>query len=163
MPRDGGPEVFQRTNRLRITGARFDFLLDAIDSVANKVLLLAGCRQRNLPVVACGAAGGRRDGTQVRAADLAKASHDRLLAEVRKQLRRHHQFPGDGSPMGIECVFSAEAPVFAQPDGSVCETRTAAEEGTRLNCNGGLGSATFVTGAFGFAAAGIVVRRLAAG
>jgi tRNA A37 threonylcarbamoyladenosine dehydratase len=53
--------------------------------------------------------------------------------------------------------------VFAQPDGSVCENRAPSEDGTRLNCNGGLGSATFVTGAFGFAAAGLVVRRLAAG
>jgi len=65
--------------------------------------------------------------------------------------------------MGVECVFSSERPVFAQPDGSVCENRTASPEGTRLNCNGGLGSATFVTGAFGFAAAGLVVRRIAGG
>jgi tRNA A37 threonylcarbamoyladenosine dehydratase len=99
----------------------------------------------------------------VRTADLAKVSHDRLLAEVRKKLRKEFQFPADGSAMGVECVFSAEAPVFAQPDGSVCENRVAAEDGTRLNCNGGLGSATFVTGVFGFAAAGIVVRKIAEG
>ena len=114
-----------------------------------------------LPVVACGGAGGRRDGTQVRTADLAQVSHDRLLAEVRKKLRKEYQFPADGSAMGVDCVFSAEPPVFVQPDGSVCENRAAIPDGTRLNCNGGLGSATFVTGAFGFAAAGIVVRRIA--
>lgn len=141
---------------------KYDCVLDAIDSVSNKVLLLAKCREKRLPVVACGGAGGRRDGTQVRTADLAKVTHDRLLAEVRKRLRKDFAFPTDGSAMGIECVFSAEAPVFAQPDGSVCENRAAVEDGTRLNCNGGLGSATFVTGAFGFAAAGIVVSRLAA-
>lgn len=142
---------------------KFDFVLDAIDSVTNKVLLLAGCRQRSLPVVACGGAGGRRDGTSIRTADLSKVSHDRLLAEVRKKLRKDFQFPADGSAMGVECVFSAEPPVFAQPDGSVCENRVASPDGTRLNCNGGLGSATFVTGAFGFAAAGIIVRRIAEG
>jgi tRNA A37 threonylcarbamoyladenosine dehydratase len=130
--------------------------------VTNKVLLLAGCRERKLAVVACGAAGGRRDGTLVRTADLAKVSHDRLLGEVRKKLRNEFQFPADGSAMGVDCVFSTERAVFVQPDGSVCEHRTAGAEGTRLNCNGGLGSATFVTGAFGFAAAGIVVRRIAA-
>ena len=63
--------------------------------------------------------------------------------------------------MGVACVFSVEPPVFAQPDGSVCANRTAAPEGARLNCNGGLGSAAFVTGAFGLAAAGIVVRSIA--
>jgi tRNA A37 threonylcarbamoyladenosine dehydratase len=139
---------------------QFDFVLDAIDGVTNKVLLLAGCRERNLPAVACGGAGGRRDGTRVRTADLAKVSNDRLLGEVRKKLRKDFGFPADGSAMGVECVFTTEAPVFAQPDGSVCENRAAGEDGTRLNCNGGLGSATFVTGAFGFAAAGIIVRKI---
>jgi tRNA threonylcarbamoyladenosine dehydratase len=138
-----------------------DFILDAIDSVTNKVLLLAKCREKKIPVVAGGGAGGRRDATQVRTADLAKVSHDRLLAEVRKKLRKEFAFPADGSPMGVECVFSAELPVFAQPDGSVCENRAAAADGTRLNCNSGLGSATFVTGTFGFAAAGIIVRKIA--
>lgn len=155
------PRFFNEQSADELLAPKYDFVLDAIDSVSNKVLLLAQCRTKNLPVVACGGAGGRRDATQVRTADLAKVSHDRLLAEVRKKLRKEFQFPADGSPMGIESVYSAETPVFAQPDGSVCENRAAAEEGTRLNCNGGLGSATFVTGTFGFAAAGIVVRRIA--
>ncbi len=144
--------------------ARYDFVLDAIDSVSNKVLLLAQCREKNLPVVSCGGAGGRRDGTQVRTADLAKVSHDRLLAEVRKKLRQEFGFPADGSAMGVECVFSAEPPVFTQPDGSVCANRSGTSVSPvplRLNCNGGLGSATFVTGAFGFAAAGLIVRHIA--
>jgi tRNA threonylcarbamoyladenosine dehydratase len=154
-------QFFNEQTSTELLAQNFDFVLDAIDSVTNKVRLLARCRERNLPAVACGGAGGRRDGTQIRTADLAKVSHDRLLAEVRKRLRKEFQFPADGSAMGVECVFSAEPPVFAQPDGSVCENRAAMADGTRLNCNGGLGSATFVTGAFGFAAAGIVVRKIA--
>jgi len=154
-------QFFTAQTAAGLLAPQFDFVLDAIDSVTNKVLLLAGCRERNLPVVACGGAGGRRDGTLVRTADLARVSHDRLLAEVRKKLRKEFQFPADGSDMDVACVFSAEPPVFAQPDGSVCANRTAAPAGTRLNCNGGLGSAAFVTGAFGFAAAGIVAGRIA--
>ena len=34
--------------------------------------------------------------------------------------------------MAVDCVFSAETPVFAQPDGSVCENRATHEDGTRL-------------------------------
>jgi tRNA A37 threonylcarbamoyladenosine dehydratase len=154
-------QFFTAQTAAELLAPKFDFVLDAIDSMSNKVLLLARCREKSLPVVACGGAGGRRDGTQVRVADLAKVTHDRLLAEVRKKLRKESGFPADGSAMGVECVFSAELPVFAQPDGSVCPNRTAMESGTRLNCNGGLGSATFVTGAFGFAAAGVVVRKIA--
>ena len=152
---------FNEQTAAELLAPEYDFVLDAIDSVTNKILLLAQCRAKQLPIVACGGAGGRRDATLVRCADLAKVSHDRLLAEVRKRLRKDHGFPPDGKAMGIDCVYSAEAPVFAQPDGSVCENRAEAEEGTRLNCNGGLGSATFVTGTIGFAAAGLVVSRIA--
>ncbi len=156
-------QFFNEQTAEELLAPDFAFVLDAIDSVSNKVLLLARCRQKKLPVVACGGAGGRRDATLVRVADLAEVSHDRLLAGVRKRLRKEHGFPADAGAMGVDCVFSAEPPVFARPDGSVCENRAAAADGTRLNCNGGLGSATFVTGAFGFAAAGIVVRKIAGG
>ena len=156
------PKFFNEQTSAELLARKFDFVLDAIDSLSNKVLLVACCRERQLPVITCGGAGGRRDATAVRLADLAKASHDRLLAQLRKRLRQEHHFPAAGLAMGIECVFSAEAPVFAQPDGSVCGTPVEADDDTRLNCNGGLGSATFVTGAFGFAAAGFVVRKIAA-
>jgi len=142
---------------------KFDFILDAIDDVTNKVLLLVRCREKNLPVIACGGAGGRRELTAVRAGDLSQASHDKLLAEVRRRLRREHRFPAGHSAMNVPCVYSVERTVFSQPDGSVCEMRSAAEDGARLNCNGGLGSATFVTGAFGFAAAGFVVQKIVEG
>jgi tRNA A37 threonylcarbamoyladenosine dehydratase len=158
------PLFFSQQTAEALLTPQYDFMLDAIDSVAEKALLLARCRERGMPVVSCGAAGGRRDGTQVRVADLADVTHDRLLASVRKKLRQEFHFPADGSPMRIDCVFSAEAPVFAQRDGTVCAARgQPADDGMRLDCNGGLGSATFVTGAFGFAAAGVAVQKIAAG
>ncbi len=140
---------------------KMDFVVDAIDDVPNKVLLLLRCREKNLPVIACGGAGGRRELTSVRVGDLSQASHDKLLAEVRRRLRQEHGFPAGQLAMGIQCVYSVERTMFPQADGSVCEMRSEAEDGSKLNCNGGLGSATFVTGAFGFAAAGLVVRKIA--
>jgi tRNA threonylcarbamoyladenosine dehydratase len=141
-----------------------DLVVDAIDNVANKVRLIALCRARRIPLVVCGAAGGRRDPTAVRVTDLARVTHDRLLSEVRKRLRREHGFPRDDRKFGVPCVASAEPPVFPQPDGSVCGTRAAAADGEslRLNCDAGYGSATFVTGTFGFAAAAEAVRQLTA-
>lgn len=72
--------------------------------------------------------------------------------------------------MGVPCVFSNEPPVLPRPDGTVCDlagepaTREADvmdEPVRRLGCDWGYGSATFVTGAFGFAAAGWVVGQIA--
>ena len=143
-----------------------DFVVDAIDAVANKCRLIALCRARQLPVIVCGGAGGRRDPTQVRRADLALATHDRLLSEVRKRLRQEHGFPPAGKKFGVDCICSAEIPVFPQKDGSVCPAADApAEPGEsrRLNCDWGFGSATHVTGTFGFAAAAAVINALAEG
>jgi tRNA threonylcarbamoyladenosine dehydratase len=156
------PQFFSETTADSLLSPGFSFVLDAIDGVTNKTLLLAGCCERKISVVACGGAGGRRDAAAVHVADLSKVTHDRLLAEVRKRLRKQHGFPADSQPMGVDCVFSPEPPVFPQSDGTICESHPEAEEGTRLNCNGGLGSATFVTGTFGFVAAGLVVSRIAA-
>ena len=152
---------FNAQTSAELLAPNFDFVLDAIDDVANKVLLLVRCRETHVPVVACGGAGGRRELTSVRVGDLSKASHDKLLSEVRRRLRKEHHFPAEHSAMGVPCVYSVEKTVYPKPDGSVCEMRVDIEEGARLNCNGGLGSATFVTGAFGFAAAGFVVRKIA--
>lgn len=156
------PRFFSDTTAAALLSVQFDYVLDAIDGVTNKTLLLARCCERRIPIIACGGAGGRRDGCAIRVADLAKVTHDRLLAEVRKRLRKHHHFPDNGKLMGVDCVFSPESPVFAGDNGSICDSRPDAEAGSRLNCNGGLGSATFVTGTFGFVAAGIVVNRIAA-
>jgi tRNA A37 threonylcarbamoyladenosine dehydratase len=142
---------FNEQTAAGLLAPKLDFVLDAIDDVTNKVLLLVRCREKNLPVITSGGAGGRRELTAVRLGDLSQASHDKLLAEVRRRLRQEHGFPAGQTAMGVPCVYSVERTVYPQPDG------------TRLNCNGGLGSATFVTGAFGFAAAGLVVRKIAEG
>ena len=136
-----------------------DVLVDAIDHPAQKCLLLARCRDRQLPCITVGGAGGRRDPTQVRTADLALSTHDGLLQEVRRELRRQFGFPRDGRPFGIDSVFSTEAQVFPTRDGCVTRQRQPAMD-LRLDCASGYGTASFVTGAFGFAAAGRVIHRL---
>jgi tRNA A37 threonylcarbamoyladenosine dehydratase len=161
-------EFFTSENAERLLGdadasLRPDVVVDAIDAVANKCRLIALCHARKIPVVVCGGAGGRRDPTQIRLTDLALATHDRLLSEVRKRLRKEHDFPRNGKQFGLQCVCSAELPVFPQPDGTVCAAAAApAEPGEspRLNCDWGFGSATQVTGAFGFAAAAAAVNRI---
>ena len=140
----------------------FSAVIDAIDTVANKCRLIAECRARGLPIVVCGAAGGRRDPAQIRVADLACSTHDRLLQKVREQLRREHGFPRGEQSFGVECVYSPEPPVYPQTDGSVCGQPEPGGE-LRLNCDRGYGTASFVTGSFGFLAASVVVRRIVSG
>jgi tRNA threonylcarbamoyladenosine dehydratase len=151
---------FTKTNASRILETRFAAVLDAIDSPSLKCLLIAMCRERSIPVVACGGAGGRRDPTAIEVTDLAFSSADRLLREVRRQLRRRHGFPRGDRPFGVECVVSREQPMYPDGNGEVCAQRPEAPD-LRLDCNSGFGTAGFVTGAFGLVAASRVVRTIA--
>ncbi len=157
-------EFFTESTAGSLLGAAgFDYVIDAIDALKNKALLIARCRAAGLRVITCGGAGGRRDATGVRVGDLAFTHRDPLLRYVRKKLRARHGFPRDVTePFGVVAVYTQEVPLYPQSDGSVCETAEVLEEGG-IGCASGLGAAAFVTGAFGFAAAGVVVSALAAG
>ena len=138
----------------------YDAVLDAIDAREMKALLIALGRAKNIPVVTTGGAGGRRDPTALRVADLAQATHCGLLVNLRKLLRTEHNFPRDPKqPFGVACVYSTEPQVYPAGDGTVCAVKPPGER-LRLDCATGYGTACFVTGAFGFAAAAQVVRRI---
>ena len=141
----------------------FDVMIDAIDQQANKCLLIDGCKKREMPVVTVGAAGGKWDPTAVQTADLTKVSYDALLKRVRKSLRRDFGYSRDPKrKWGIDAIFSTEKAVYPSPDGGVCE-KPDSQTSLKLDCSSGFGSATHVTGTFGFAAASLAIRKIITG
>ena len=154
-------EFFTSQTANSILSGGFDYLIDAIDGLTNKCLLIDECRMRKIPIITCGAAGGRRDGTAVRVDDLTRAKYDKLLFMVRKKLRQKHSFPRGTRKWKLPCVYSAEPVQYPQPDGSVCEAKPETDGSLKLDCEAGLGAVTHVTAAFGLAAAGHVIRELA--
>jgi tRNA threonylcarbamoyladenosine dehydratase len=144
----------------------YSFVVDAVDRMSVKAGIIHACRQLGQPVITCGSAGGRMDPTQIRVTDLGLAGHDLLLQQARRKLRRDYGWPksdtGRALPMDVPCVLTTEPPVFPWADGSCSlQQEPGADSGLRLDCSAGFGAATFLTGAFGFAAAAEVVRRLA--
>ena len=157
-------DFFTAANAGGLLAPRYDFVVDAIDKMTNKCVLIAGCRGRRLPVLTMGGAGGKRDGTAVRVADLARTEQDELLRQVRRKLRRDCGFPRDlHQDFGVPCVYSPEKPIYPWSNGTCSAEPEPGGESVTLDCASGFGTATFVTGAFGFAAAGEVVRRIANG
>ena len=167
-PADGS-RVAQRLHERREVIDRREWLLrcrvvvDAIDRMSHRALLIATCRDRGIPVISVGGAGGRRDPTKIRTGDIGEAS-DELLRQVRKRLRREHQFsPGAHrgiTLMGVRCVWSTEPPVFPWSDGS-CAAEPEPGSNLKLDCASGFGTAVFVTGTMGLVAAAEVVRTIA--
>lgn len=140
-----------------------DLVLDACDSFRSKLEMIAWCRRRKLPIIACGSAGGRTDPTLVRVRDLSRTEHDAMLALVRKKLRADFGFPRNPDRyFGVPAVYSLENVKYPQADGSVCGVRPklGADAALKLDCGAGLGAATHVTGTFAFAMAGKAVELL---
>jgi tRNA A37 threonylcarbamoyladenosine dehydratase len=140
----------------------YSFVVDAVDRMTPKALIIARSRELGLDVLTIGGAGGRRDPTRIRAGDLGATSGDMLLRLVRKKLRKSHGWTrGKGHTMGVAAIYSSEPQVFPWSNG---EVRATAEPGANLHmdCASGFGAASFVTGAFGFAAAAEIVRRITA-
>ena len=157
-------EFFTAESAQRLLAGKFDFVVDAIDRMSNKARLIGESRARGLRVLTVGAAGGRRDATQICAGDLGDAWGDELLRQVRKKLRRDHGFsPGEQTGKmhwGVRCVWSGESPVFPWADGT-CSAKPEPGSNLTLDCATGFGTAVFVTGAFGLVAAQEVVRGIA--
>ncbi len=149
----------------RLLAGPFDFVVDAIDAASNKAQLIAGAKQHGWPVLTVGGAGGRSDPTRIKTGDLGDASADTLLRLLRKRLRRDHGFAAGEQrgrmDFGVRCVWSEEPQLFPWADGT-CSTQREPGSPLRLDCSSGFGTAVFVTGAFGLAAAGEVVRIIAA-
>jgi tRNA A37 threonylcarbamoyladenosine dehydratase len=137
--------------------ARFDYVVDAIDSVKAKAALIAYCRDHGLPLLTSGGAGGQLDPTKIEVRDLARTEQEPLLKKVRKLLRAQYGFArGEKQKYHIDAVFSME-PLRYPEAGDACEIGSSV---TGLNC-AGFGSSMVVTASFGMIAAAHILRKMA--
>lgn len=81
---------------------KFDFIVDAIDTVAPKCYLIYHAMQRGIKIVSSMGAGAKKDITQVRFADLWETYHCGLSKAVRKRLQKM------GVKRRLPVVFSTE-------------------------------------------------------
>ena len=82
----------------------FNYVVDAIDSVAPKVALIAHCLRSKVRIVSSMGAGGRIDPTRVQYADISDTYNDGLAKAVRSRLKAM------GISRGLTTVWSSEPP-----------------------------------------------------
>lgn len=140
-----------------------DLLIDACDQVRAKHALAVWAWHTGTPFVSVGAAGGKLQPQDVEVADLARTSHDPLLASLRQRWRQGLRRAGHTPPagdIGLRCVFSREAvrlpaaagcDINGEPDALAALAVPGAGDGS-LNCHG-YGSSVMVTATFGMVAA----------
>lgn len=139
---------------------KFDYVVDAIDTITFKASLIDYCKKNKIPVITVGGAGGRTDPSKIGIIDLNKTWNDTLASSVRKRLRREYGWSRNpGRRYGVECVFSSQQPMYPQGDGTVAQKKPALA-GVKLDCDTGYGSLVTVTAVFGFTAASRVLNKL---
>lgn len=123
---------------------KYDFVVDAIDTVAPKAALLASCLQQNIAVVSSMGAGARIDPSQIKYADIADTCHCGLARAVRTRLRKMN------IRRKLPVVFSTEIP-----------DSTAIEEVTgERNKRTTVGTVSYMPAIFGCYLAAYVIRKL---
>ena len=81
---------------------KYDYVIDAIDTMSPKIFLIIETLKRNIPLVSAMGAGGKIDPSKVCVADISKTYQCSLAAYIRKRLRRY------GVLTGFQAVFSIE-------------------------------------------------------
>lgn len=153
-------DLVTRANLDHFNFNRFDYVIDAIDHVAQKMSLLHHLRRNKIRLVSTGGAGGLTDPSKIEINDLTRTFNDPLLAKVRSRLR--YQLGYSRNPkrrFGIDCVFSTQQPLYPAANGCVSYAKPGTEHQTTLDCETGLGSFVGVTACFGFTAASHAITR----
>ncbi len=123
---------------------RYDFVVDAIDTLAPKCHLIAEALRRHIKIVSSMGAGAKSDITQIRFADIWDTYHCGLSKAVRKRLQKmgiRHKLP---------VVFSTEQ---ADPKAVLL---TDDEQNKKSTC----GTVSYMPAVFGCYLAEYVIRRL---
>ncbi|WP_026973990.1 tRNA threonylcarbamoyladenosine dehydratase [Alicyclobacillus contaminans] len=81
-----------------------DYVVDAIDIVTAKILLIKECVQRNIPIVSSMGAANKIDPTRFRVMDLADTRIDPIAKVLRRELKKY------GITRGVKTVCSTERP-----------------------------------------------------
>ena len=119
----------------------YDYIIDAIDTVTSKLLIIKTAKEKNIPVISCMGTGNKLDPTALTVTDIKKTSGCPLARVMRRELKN----------LGInslKVVFSTEQPIkpLFQPENE--DKRSVP------------GSVSFVPSAAGLIAAGEVIKEL---
>lgn len=123
--------------------APYDYIVDAIDTLAPKIFLIYYSLQKGYRIVSSMGAGGKFDPAQIRVADISKSYNCNLARMLRKRLHKL------GVYKGVKVVFSLEK---VHPEAVVLSE----SENKKSN----VGTISYMPPVFGCFCASVVIRDL---
>lgn len=135
----------------------YSYIVDAIDTVSSKLILIQIAKENGVPIISCMGAGNKLDPTQFEVADIYKTSVCPLAKVMRKELKAR----------GIESlkvVYSRELPMKPiENDLDSCKNHCICPPDTKRKCTIRRqipGSISFVPSVAGLILAGEVIKDL---
>lgn len=125
-------------------GKKYDYVIDAIDTITPKVSLIEYCLKNGIKVISSMGAGGRIDPSVIRYADIEDTYNDGLAKVVRTRLRKL------GLRRGLKVVWSPEPP-------SVSSLMMTSET---QNKRSSYGTVSYMPCMFGCMLAAYVIRKI---
>lgn len=126
-----------------LDAAKYDYVVDAIDTLSPKLALILAALNRGLPLVSSMGAGAKVDPTQLEIADISKTHHCPLAHMLRKRLHKA------GIRRGFRAVFSPEP--MREGAMILCE-----EQNKKSN----VGTISYIPALFGIGCASVVIRGI---
>ncbi len=144
-------------NADRFDLSRFDYVVDAVDTVSAKVELAVRAHRAGVRIVSCMGAGNKLDPTRFEVADIAETSVCPLCKVMRKELKKR-------GLAALTVVYSKELPaVPVETEATSCRHNCVCPKGSPRTCTVRRripGSVSFVPPVAGLILAGEVVRGL---
>ncbi len=123
---------------------KYDFVVDAIDTLSPKVFLVYHSLRLNLKIVSSMGAGGKFDPTAIRVADISETTFCNLARMLRKKLHKL------GVHEGFKAVYSPE----------VVDKDLIIRGSEESNKASSVGTMSYMPAAFGLVCASVVIREL---
>lgn len=114
---------------LNINFTKFDFVVDAIDSMRSKIHLLETCHKLNVPIISSMGAGNRLDPTQLYICDISEIENKNapFISNIIYQLKKR------GIEKGITVVASREKPFSQEKINEIEQIETQSGEFIEFN------------------------------
>ncbi|HHV13617.1 MAG TPA: tRNA threonylcarbamoyladenosine dehydratase [Clostridiales bacterium] len=137
--------------------SRYDYIVDAIDTVSGKIEMVLRAKEKNVPIISCMGAGNKLDPTKFEVTDIYKTS----VCPLAKVMRRELKVRGIQK---LKVVYSRELPKKPLEDmAASCKTGCICPPGAERKCTARRqipGSNSFVPSVAGLILAGEVIKDI---
>ena len=151
------PVFYTAENADTIDYKKFSYIVDAIDTVSSKLILIEKAKKAEVPIISCMGAGNKLDPTKFEVADIFKTSVCPLARVMRTELRKRNI-------KSLKVVYSKEPPIKPmENEENSCKSGCVCPPGTERKCSARRqvpGSVSFVPPVAGLIIAGEVIKDL---